>query len=508
MLVSILNGYFIGTFLILDSPPEQAIFPFRVVEGLDHGETNPKTHSTIRLVLDGQQRITSLFYVLYEPDIPLSNSRHPYHFFLKLEALMDGNPDDAVTGISVNDRRRMGEMKVMIEEEKAIKFSLFRDSGNFYDWLYNKQRRYVNQEQRNIIESFYRRFADFMVPVVSISPETGKENIVNIFERINRTGVSLSLFDLVAARIYLKGLDLRKMWKNFARDNKELSNIIKPEFILKVIALLENKELRKSSLLDIIDQLEKSHFERLWAKACSLLEDAYKRITSSNGYGAVASRWIPYSTILVPLAALLCFIAENKGGEEHYRKVDRWYWGSVFAQRYDQAVDSTSYRDMREMKEWLGGGNCPTWIENFDPEQLDLTSIDERRSAVYRGLMCLVALAGARDFINGQAASLKDCQDDHIFPKSEFKNEPQVNCILNRTLISSNQIKGSKKPSVYLPIFLKEHGGDKKRLRMTLQSHLISEEAQQAMEKDDFRAFIKARERTFLKEVANRVSGN
>lgn len=190
-----------------------------------------------------------------------------------------------------------------------------------------------------------------------------------------------------------------------------------------------------------------------------------------------------------------------------YRKVDRWYWGSVFAQRYDQAVDTTSYRDVREMKEWLEGGNCPNWLENFGVEQMDLASVEDQRSAVYRALMCLIARAGAKDFINGQPATLKDCQDDHIFPKSEYRKEPWVDSILNRTLISSNQIKGSKKPSVYLPLFLKGHGGDRERLRATLQSHLISEEGQKAMEAEDFGAFIEARRITFLSEVAKHVMG-
>jgi hypothetical protein len=124
--------------------------------------------------------------------------------------------------------------------------------------------------------------------------------------------------------------------------------------------------------------------------------------------------------------------------------------------------------------------------------------------------MCLIVSAGAKDFINGQPASLEDCQDDHIFPKSDFKNEPLVNCILNRTLISSesNKIKGRKWPSVYLPLFLENHGGEEQCLRQTLHSHLISEEAQKAMERDDFQGFVECRRRTFLNEMVKRVRGD
>lgn len=63
LLVSILQGYFIGTFLMLDTRADESLFPFRVVEGLEqlNPRASPYHHETIRLVLDGQQRVTSLF---------------------------------------------------------------------------------------------------------------------------------------------------------------------------------------------------------------------------------------------------------------------------------------------------------------------------------------------------------------------------------------------------------------------------------------------------------------
>jgi hypothetical protein len=56
-------------------------------------------------------------------------------------------------------------------------------------------------------------------------------------------------------------------------------------------------------------------------------------------------------------------------------------------------------------------------------------------------------------------------------------------------------------------LFLQKHGGDKERLQGTLNSHLIPEEAQRAMEQDDFSAFIQARQRAFQEEIARRVRG-
>ncbi len=509
LLVSILQGYFIGTFLMLDTPSDKPMFPFRTVEGLDkiNPGATPRNYPTLRLALDGQQRITSLFYVLYEPPIHLKNTKNPYRFFFRLDRALDAEPEDAVYGISQVDRRRMAEMEQLVQAHRAIPFSLLRDASQFYRWFYNEQKYLQSDKDRAVIEAFYHRFQNLMVPVVALSPEAGKDNIVNIFERINRTGVTLSLFDLAVARLYLKGVLLRDLWAHFAAKNSHAVEVIKPEFLLKVIALWEGKEPRKGTLLDVIDGLEKERFEKQWSLATNFMTKAYERATASQGgYGAFENGWIPYTTLLVPLAALLYAVEQRKGGEEMYRKLDEWYWASVFTQRYDSAVDTSSHKDMREVMHWAEGGSPPDWIKNLSVDSLKLT-VDEPRSALYRGMMCLVVLEGARDFIDGQPANLKECQDDHIFPQSKFSKDWNVNTILNRTLISSNQVKSDKKPSEFLPLILRKHGGDPARLRQTLRSHLISEKAQRAMEQDDFEAFMEARQQDFLARIREKLGG-
>lgn len=251
----------------------------------------------MRLVLDGQQRITSLFYALYEPDIPLRGARYPYKFYLRWDFALNGDIDEAVVGISMRDRRRMAEIQNLIKQHQALPFSLLRDSSAFYKWLYREQTVWQGEEERRRIEALYQRLERFMIPVVSLSPETGRGNIVNIFERINRTGVSLSLFDLAAARVYLKGVHLRDLWNEFKQSDKSLAEVVKPEFLLKVIAVWEGKEPKKASLLDVLDALDKDHFERQWERAARFILEAYRRITNpQGGYGAFRND----STVQVP----------------------------------------------------------------------------------------------------------------------------------------------------------------------------------------------------------------
>ena len=501
LLASILQGYFVGTFLLLDTPAEKPMFPYRIIDGLEevNPDVNPRKHNTVRLVLDGQQRITSVFYALYQPDIPLRSARHPHKFYLRLDLALNGNLDEAAVGISTRDTRRMAEIQQLVHEEKALSFTLFKDSGRFYEWLYKKQKTWETEVDQ--IRALYDRFSNFMVPVVGLELESSRDNVVNIFERINRTGISLSLFDLAGARLYLKGVRLRELWNGFESENgKEMASVVKPEFLIKVIAILQGKEPRKGNLLDAIDALEADVFKTRWLQASEAVVSAFKRIEQE--YGAFERDWIPYTTMMVPLAALL-FDAKKRGArEEAFRKIDAWYWSSVLSQRYDSAVDTKSYQDVRSIGEWCSGGIAPDWMGRVTPDSIDMYT-DESRSAVYRGLMCLVARNGAKDFLTGQPAKLNECQDDHIFPKSAYGEDLPVNGILNRTMISkeTNIRKKDKSPSEFLDICLQGHGNDEARLQATLDSHFISVPARDALRVDDFRGFVEERKKAITEKL-------
>jgi len=155
-LASIIQGYFVGTFLMLDTDPERPMFPFRTVEGLEmvNGQASPRQHSTVRLVLDGQQRITSVFYALCAPDIPLRYSKHPYRFYLRLEPLLEGDPDEAIMGVSTWDKRRLSENETLVRQYRALPFTFLADSEKFYQWLFEKQDVWQGNDRKKIREIY------------------------------------------------------------------------------------------------------------------------------------------------------------------------------------------------------------------------------------------------------------------------------------------------------------------------------------------------------------------
>jgi len=432
LLASILESYFIGTFLMLDTPAGRPMFPYRPVEG--HGQTastgQPSGHATVRLVLDGQQRITSLFYALYAPPIPLAWATVPYRFYLDLNLALAGDLDEATTGVSTHaSKAARAEIQRRVAEGTMLRFTDLVDTGAFYSWLYGGQQQWT-EDDKSLIAGLVRRLHDFMIPVVALPADTGRQNVVNIFERLNSTGVRLTLFDLAVARLYLKWIDLRSRWQEFEREHKDVAAVLQPEAVFRVMALLQDREPRKANLLDVLDGLDQETFSARWAQAVEAVLDAHSRTRAH--YGAVTNTWIPYSTMLVPLAALLLRFKEVHATADAYSRLDAWYWASVFTQRYDSAVDTKSLGDLRDVQRWGDAHPPPDWIRRLDGTALNL-DVDEPRSAVYRGLMCLIVQAGARDFLTGQSVELSACEDDHMFPRALYTKTHQVDIIHNRT---------------------------------------------------------------------------
>lgn len=490
LLVSVLGDYFIGSMLILEHFKDDSPFALRLIEGVEEINKSAKMQSIVKILLDGQQRTSALFYALYEPDIPLKNRKSPYLFYLDLEKALKKEWDDAVIAVSKRDRRRLGEIK---GNDNIIPFSLLKNIGAL-------AQKFRDHTQFNDIINLVNDFLNRQIHMVTLSKGIDLEKIVETFERINRTGEPLSIFELLTARLYKHNIKLRDLWET-AKENYKFAEFISPEFILKVIALLREKEPKRKNILELAPE----SFAEDWKRACKVLDEAYRRVTDiKNGYGVLDfKKWMPYTTMLVPLAAMIDFITTgNLETKENYDKIDRWYWTAVFSNRYDQAVDTASANDFIALKYWIkDDGKVPDFMQKFDFDTVDLET-DKQSSAIYRGVISLIVLRGALDFKTGQPPQFdrEKIQDDHIFPKSVYKDHR----VVNRTLISTNAEKSDKKPSEYFKQILEEHGNEK--FKIILETHFIPEDALNTLLNDDLPSFIEKRRNDIVEELKKRLS--
>jgi hypothetical protein len=234
----------------------------------------------------------------------------------------------------------------------------------------------------------------------------------------------------------------------------------------------------------------------------------------------VLPKWLPFQTMLPPLAAVLAKDGSLKTPEvgAHREKLKRWFWCAVFGQVYENAPNSQSAKDVSEICAWFDGGSAPESVSSlkFDPKTL--YDVTPRQRSVYRGVICLIlgSGTGARDFhtqavITGKLMNDEGIDDHHVFPDDYLekikgiKSSKGRDLVLNRTLIdrTTNQMISNRAPSDYLAEIRKTPGFPFDKV---LASHCLPTGDQSPLLKDDFDAFLAWRKNAIWQEI-KRVTG-
>ncbi|MEO0004884.1 MAG: DUF262 domain-containing protein, partial [candidate division WOR-3 bacterium] len=126
LLASVLGDYFIGAMLIINSTKDRSPFSLRLVEGVTEVNSSAEVQPLVKVLLDGQQRTTALFYAIYEPGLPLKGRKSAYKFYLDFDNAIKGNWDEAVIAVNATNRRKITELE---GKHYVIPFSLLNENG-------------------------------------------------------------------------------------------------------------------------------------------------------------------------------------------------------------------------------------------------------------------------------------------------------------------------------------------------------------------------------------------
>lgn len=484
-------------------------------------------HKPKYLVLDGQQRLTSLYQALY--------GTGDYLFYVNFKPLIESKDVETAVFYDRKDRasRRYGSIKNQAEKRVLPMSTLFGGEG-FHAWMDEIEEVFVKDENqkklftkekptiRRAYEDYVAPIVNYEFPVVTLTGNVSLEAVCTIFETLNNTGVRLSVFDLLSARYFAEGYNLRDLWNKAIENTKHLEDFaIDPYYILQVICSCISNSVKRSDVL----QLSVQKVVAAWEDAIWSMEEVLKMLY--HECGVLSPNWLSYTTILIPAASIFMKNKGLKGAAigNLRSKTKRWYWCSVFGQSYESNTTSQSISDINQFQTWLDGGVEPQSMANFNFDSKDLYTTTTKQRAVYRGLMCLILRTPSLDFHSTQpiTASLIEeshIDDHHIFPKGYLQDSPpddtrleeyEIDCILNRTLIDkeTNQRIGIKQPSVYLKDIrdqLKEYSGDSGVLENILSSHHMPTEFNSPLWRDNFFEFRKMREKALASLVEQAVT--
>jgi hypothetical protein len=553
LIASVSRAFPVGALMSLDTGGPVNFKP-RPIEGAPNEakQTNPQS-----LLLDGQQRMTSLYQVILRnkvvETVTPKNKKVKRWFYIDIRKCLNGTVDreEAIVGVPEDKvirtdfgRETVLDLSTSDKEYASMMFPVThvfdwdRWQDGFDKYWRGDENEHVREEFRTFKREVLENFKYYRVPVITLDRSTSKEAVCVVFEKVNTGGKPLDAFELVTAMYAASGHELRKDWygddgtrgrhrrlaetlRPAGMDTGILAGVSNTDF-LQAVSLFHTRDRRLSA-----EKAGKTGKD-LPAVTCNrqallnLPLEAYKQYETEVEHGFVqAAKFLhmlhiyrifdlPYQSQIVPLAVILADIGDAWEHDVNREKLVRWYWNRVFGELYGSAVETRISRDFMEVPAWLNGGPEPSTVSETIFRADRLKTMRMRLSAAYKGVNALLMKEGARDFRSGQQFDHtvffgENVDIHHIFPQDWCKSQglkPTVyDSIINKTPLSyrTNRIIGGEAPSVYLAKL--EKGTEKvppierQRLDGFLTSHLIGPELLRA---DAFEAFMVDRQKRLL----------
>lgn len=228
LIASVTNNFPVGAAMFLEYGNQNIRFKYRVIEGSPSVGTTPE-----ELVLDGQQRLTSIYSSLYS-DKPVHTRTDKgkdiqRFYYIDIEKALDPSVDRVDAIISVPETKivtsnfgRTVELDLSTQtkefDNKMFPLNVILDNLKAQYWQNAYYAHY--QYDPNIIQEFIKFNSmlimptmQYKIPVIRLEKETPKEAVCQVFENVNTGGVSLTVFELVTAIFAMDDFELRKDWE-------------------------------------------------------------------------------------------------------------------------------------------------------------------------------------------------------------------------------------------------------------------------------------------------------
>ena len=518
LILSVIHNFPVGAAMFLEYGNESIHFKHKPIEG---SPADPATEPD-ELILDGQQRLTSLYNALY--------SKNPVHtktdkgkeidryYYLDISKALDPQADDEDVVVSVPANKQITSdfgRNIVIDlstQDQEFNFKMFplniilniaeeQNWQNKYFAHYGYDAEVIKQFTE-LLSKVIMPTQQYQMPVILLDKNTPKEAVCQVFENVNTGGVSLTVFELVTAIFAMDDFPLRKDWEDrqsrwFSDDL--LSNVTATDFLtaLTLLASFKAKRTVSCKKKDVLS-LSLAEYKKYADSLCSGFSIAEKLLKEERIF---ASRDLPYSTQLIPLSAICTVLMNNNRIHTTTVKnmVKQWYWCGVFGELYGSANETRYANDIVQVVKWINdNSDLPKTVTDFYFNPMRLLGLQSRQSAAYKGMMALILKNHARDFISGAEMDFSTYSDEkidvhHIFPRDycvEMNYDKlKWNSIVNKTPISasSNREIGGYAPSVYLERIEKKGSVSTEELDRYVESHWID---YNLLRNDDFQNFM------------------
>lgn len=494
---SILKGYPIGT-LIFWKTKER----LRDVKNI--GQINfpqPERGDYVEYVLDGQQRLTSIYASIKGEKIQRENGN--IDDFSEIYIDLTANEDDEeIVTINYKDK----------DESSLIKLS------ELINGTITQLNQYPN-EYHEKLSLYQQRINSYTYSIIQIR-NSPLDIATEVFTRINTSGKPLSLFEIMVAKTYdPEKFDLAEKYRELIESLQPLDyETISDTTILQIISIILKKESSKKVIL----KLDKQKFIDIWEPTVDAIERAVEYLKGT--FRIPVSNLLPYSPLIAPFAYFFYHHPDKPEGNQK-RYLEDFFWRCVLSERYSSGQDSKLSQDIKRIDRILIDERPKyDFSVNTSAEYIKENGYFNSGRGYIKGILCLYAYHQPKSFNDGSIVNignyyLKQSNSKnyhHFFPKAYLTKQgidnSEINHILNITLVddflNKRKIK-DKSPSEYMNEFLDGIGynneEDKKsELSGWMKTHLIDLDNFGIWE-DDYEKFIDLRAEKISEELEKRI---
>ncbi len=381
LLDSVVKGYPVGSFIFWKT--RERLRSVKNIGNLNLPE--PAKGDYVNFVLDGQQRITSLFATLKGEKIIRDNGKEEdfSEIFIDLEA----EEDEKIVTTEIDNR----------EKDQLIKLTDLLHGGLTSLAQYPTRYHHKLEEYKKRIESYNYS----VIQVGDVPIDVASE----IFTRVNVGGKPLSLFEIMVARTYdyEKNFDLSEKFDQLMDSLKNVNyETISNATVLQIAALILTKECKRKIILN----LDKEKFVDLWGQVADAVERTVDYFR--DYYRIPVSQLLPYNALMVPFAYFFYHHNDKPTGDKQ-KYLQDFFWRVALAGRYSSAVESKLTQDIKKIDKILNG-ELPKydWPINTSPEFIKDNGWFNAGSSYIKAILCIYAYHQPKSFIDDSLVNISN----------------------------------------------------------------------------------------------------
>lgn len=397
-------------------------------------------------VLDGQQRLTSIFGV-FQTDIK-ANSGHDTSWtkvYYDFEAEKD-----------LQESQFYALLDDQVDPERHFPVNTLFDVS-----AYRLATEKLTPARIEEIDHVQAIFKEATIPVQMIETDD-RAKVAIVFERVNRLGVELDIFQLLSAWTWSEEFDLQEKFADLAEELKPFGFAAVGEdsnLLLRCCSAIIGGDATSSGLLALNGAEVRDRFDEI----TNGIKGAVDFLRTNLHVEKLDN--LPYPTQIVPLAVYFAVQDGRSVGltDDQREQLVRWFWRSSFARRFSAGVLRNLNRDVAEALK----------LKNSEPSTLaDIPwSVDREffidtrftvSSVTTKTFILLLAQQNPLTFVSGSRVSLASVlshynrkEFHHLNPqkylKSHGSDSADINRLANFAIISAadNKILGGVAPSRY-----------------------------------------------------------